>query len=132
MMLERLRHVLSSHALPDKLIDIQPKEQTMESTLAAMLAGVTLGLVIGVFTQTMKLQKRLRQLSIVDAKLDALLKQAGIEFDPFEHVQQEVIDALKSGSKIEAIRLYKESSNVSLKEAKENVEEVQRRTGLGG
>ena len=104
----------------------------MESTLAAMLAGVTLGLVIGVFTQTMKLQKRLRQLSIVDAKLDALLKQAGIEFDPFEHVQQEVIDALKSGSKIEAIRLYKESSNVSHKEAKENVEEVQRRTGFGG
>ena len=68
----------------------------------------------------------------VDAKLDALLKQAGIEFDPFEHVQKEVIDALKSGNKIEAVRLYKESSNVSLKEAKENVEEVQRRTGLGG
>ena len=54
----------------------------MESTLV-VITGVTLGLVIGVFTQTMKLQKRLRQLSIVDAKLDALLKQAGIEFDPF-------------------------------------------------
>jgi ribosomal protein L7/L12 len=103
----------------------------MESTLAGFI-GLTLGLVVAVFGQTMKLQKRLKQLSIVDAKLDVLLKQAGIEFDPFEHAQQEVIDALKSGSKIEAVRIYKESCNVSLKEAKESVEEIQRRTGLGG
>jgi ribosomal protein L7/L12 len=103
----------------------------MDLTLAT-LTGVTLGMVIIVFGQTLTLQKRLRQLSKVDAKLDALLKQAGIKFDPFEHAQQEVIDALKSGNKIEAIRLYKASSNVSLKEAKEYVEEVQRRTGLGG
>ena len=70
--------------------------------------------------------------SIVDAKVDALLKHAEIEFDPFEQVNQEVIDAIKNGSKIEAIRLYKESSGVSLKEAKEYVEEFQRRAGLGG
>jgi ribosomal protein L7/L12 len=103
----------------------------MESMMY-LFAGVTLGLVISVFGQTMKLQKRLRQLSIVDAKVDALLKHAEIEFDPFEQVNQEVIDAIKNGSKIEAIRLYKESSGVSLKEAKEYVEEFQRRAGLGG
>lgn len=103
----------------------------MESVLYAITGG-TLGMLLVVFGQTLDLKKRLRQLSRIDAKLDMLLKQAELEFNPLEHVKQDVIDAIRRGDKIEAIRLYRETNDVGLKDAKEYVEELQRRAGLGG
>ena len=99
---------------------------------AAVFAGASLGLLMVVFAQISALNKRLTKLSRLDAKLDVLLKHAGLEFDPLENVMQEIIDALKSRKKIQAIRCYREASGVGLKEAKEYIEELQRRAGLGG
>ena len=41
-----------------------------------------------------------------------------------------IADALQSGQKIKAIKLYRLSSGVGLKEAKDFIEAVQRRSGL--
>ncbi len=94
---------------------------------AGWLAGASLGLLIVVFSQLVTLQKRVTRLSRVEAKVDALMQHAGIEFDPFKFVAKEVVEALKNGDKIEAIRVYRDHSGASLKEAKDFVEELQRR-----
>jgi hypothetical protein len=66
-------------------------------------------------------------LSRLEAKLDALLKHAGIQFDPYADAPQPVIDALHRGKKIEAIKEYRTATGAGLHEAKDYVEELQRR-----
>jgi ribosomal protein L7/L12 len=74
--------------------------------------------------------KRVSAVSRLDAKLDLLLMHAGIEFDPYKHLPPEVMDAVQRGKKIEAIKRYRESTGAGLKEAKDFIEEVQRRAGV--
>ena len=66
-------------------------------------------------------------LSRLEAKLDVLLKHAGIQFDPYADAPQPVIDALRRGKKIEAIKEYRTATGAGLHEAKDYVEELQRR-----
>jgi hypothetical protein len=63
----------------------------------------------------------------VEAKLDLLLKQANLSFDPYQSLPPGVVEALQRGEKIRAIKFYREATGVGLKEAKDFVEEVQRR-----
>jgi ribosomal protein L7/L12 len=74
-------------------------------------------------------RKRLAVMSGVEAKLDQLLKQANIKFDPYAYVSNDIVEALRRIQKIEAIRLYRQATGVGLKEAKEFIEKVQRRAG---
>lgn len=67
-------------------------------------------------------------LSRLEAKLDALLKHEGIHFDPWSDAPPTVVEAIRRGRKIDAIKEYRAISGVGLKEAKEYVEELQRRT----
>ena len=73
----------------------------------------------------------LRGLSRVEAKLDALMKHEGIRFDPYSDVPPPVVDALRRGKKIAAIKHYRGATGAGLKEAKEFVEELQRRPTSG-
>jgi hypothetical protein len=75
--------------------------------------------------------KRLGALSRLDTELDLLLKQAGIDYDPYTNLPLDVVDAVKRGNKIGAIKRYRERTGVGLKEAKDVIEEVQRRAGVG-
>ena len=59
-----------------------------------------------------------------EAKVDLLLKQAGITYDPHANVPPGVLDALRAGQKIEAIRVYRQATGVDLKTAKEFVESL--------
>ena len=94
-------------------------------SIMGMIQGVTLGLLIVVFLQLLGMKKQVSRLVHVHAKLDLLLGQAGIKFDPFATMPREVADALRRCDKIEAIRLYRESTGVGLAEAKEIVERLQ-------
>jgi Ribosomal protein L7/L12 C-terminal domain len=78
-----------------------------------------------------RLQERLAILSRVEAKLDLLLKQANIRFEPYVNLPPEIAEALGNGKKILAIKLQRESSGMGLKEAKDFIEEVERRAGTG-
>ena len=73
------------------------------------------------------LHRRLDRLSRIEGKLDALLKHSGIRFDPFDGFPAQALAALKEGRKIEAIRHYRQATGAGLAEAKEAVEEAQRR-----
>jgi ribosomal protein L7/L12 len=75
------------------------------------------------------LQTRIAALQRVEAKLDLLLKHAGIAFDPYANVPAEVRDAVEQGRKIKAIKSYRQFSGLGLREAKAFVEELQRRAG---
>jgi hypothetical protein len=68
-----------------------------------------------------------RSLSRLEGKLDALLKHQGIEFDPYADLPAPVLEALRRGKKIEAIKEYRAATGAGLREAKEFVEELQRR-----
>jgi Ribosomal protein L7/L12 C-terminal domain len=65
------------------------------------------------------IQSRIGAVSRVEAKLNLLLKQANIKFDPYAHVSQDIIEALRADQKIKAIKLYREATGVGLKEAKD-------------
>ena len=75
-------------------------------------------------------EKRLAKLIPIEAKLDLLLKAAGLEYDPLAQLPGDVVKALQAGQKIEAIKRYRETMSVSLTEARSVVEEAQRRAGL--
>jgi ribosomal protein L7/L12 len=68
--------------------------------------------------ELMKSQRR------TEAKVDLLLKQAGLTYDPRANVPPGVLEALRAGQKIEAIRQYRMATGVDLKTAKEFVESL--------
>jgi hypothetical protein len=60
----------------------------------------------------------------LEAKVDLLMKHAGITYDPRANVPPGVLAALQAGQKIEAIRQYRQATGVDLKTAKEFVESL--------
>jgi hypothetical protein len=107
---------------------------TSASTAAAgLLALAALGLLLlaGLRYRLDRVQDRLAALSRLEAKIDLLLKHANITFDPYDHVAADVAEAARAGDKIRAIKLYRRASGVGLREAKDDVEAMQRRSGIG-
>ena len=101
----------------------------MESFVLAAAAVLGLILLAVLGARLGGLKDRMAALSRIEAKLDLLLKQANIRFDPYASIPREIAEAVRAGRKIEAIKLYRQSSGAGLKEAKEFIEEVQRRAG---
>jgi Ribosomal protein L7/L12 C-terminal domain len=97
--------------------------------LAALIA-LGLILLLAIRLRLDGLQSRIAAITRVEAKLDLLLKQADIKFDPYAYVSNDLVKALRANQKIKAIKLYREATGVGLKEAKEFIEEVQRRAGM--
>lgn len=95
-----------------------------EAVLVGILVAVGIALV---FTRLSAVERRLNRLSRLDAKLDALLKSAGIQFDQFQDVPADVREALERGETILAIKRFRQATGTGLKEAKEFVDEVRRR-----
>jgi Ribosomal protein L7/L12 C-terminal domain len=58
--------------------------------------------------------------SLLERKVDLILKHLGI--DPNQGVDEKIMELMKAGQKIEAIKLYREQTGVELKEAKDYVE----------
>jgi hypothetical protein len=98
------------------------------SIFLVVMAAIVLGLVHA--SAIDDLRKRTRRLGRIEAKLDLLMRNAGIEFGPYEGLPAQVVDALNRGDKIEAIKFYCSTSGVSLKEAKKFIEDIQRRSGF--
>ena len=102
------------------------KMLTLESFELIALIGlaVILCIVYSLAFRLIEMKNRMGPLLYrVDAKLDLLLKQASIKFDPYANLPREIVDAVQAGRKIQAIKLYRESTGVGLKEAKDFIEE---------
>jgi hypothetical protein len=97
-----------------------------------LVALIALGLILllAIRIRLDGLQSRIAAVTRVEAKLDLLLKQANLKFDPFARVSDDLVEALRANQKIKAIKLYRQATGVGLKEAKEFIEEVQRRAGM--
>ena len=100
----------------------------LEAT-AGLAAACLVLLVIGLATLS-QLQKRVAAISRVEAKLDLLLAQTGLKFEPFADLAGDVAEALRRGDKILAIKPYRAATGMGLKDAKDYVEELQRRGGV--
>jgi Ribosomal protein L7/L12 C-terminal domain len=103
---------------------------TPESFVPIIFIVLALILLIGIGARLNVMQRRIGALLRIEAKLDLLLRQANITFDPYANVPREIAEAVQGGQKIKAIKLYRESAGVGLKEAKDFIEEVQRRAGV--
>jgi len=98
--------------------------------LVVMAGVVAVGLGVLYSSAIDDLRKRTRRLGRIEAKLDLLMQNAGIEFGPYEGLPAQVVDALNRGDTLEAIKFYCFARGVSFKEAKTFVEDTQRRSGF--
>lgn len=101
-----------------------------EITLS-VLVGLAIGLLFS-WTRVASLNREVLRLPRLEAKLDALLKHAGVAFDPFAETPRPVIDALRAGDRILAIKHYREAAGVGLREAKDHIDELVRRAKRRG
>jgi hypothetical protein len=98
-----------------------------------MTESFLLGLVVGAIVaaigmRLMPREQNTHALTRTEAKLDSLLNHAGIRFDPYVNVPLPVAEALRRGKKIHAIMEYRAATGAGLREAKDYVEDVQRRS----
>ena len=91
----------------------------------AIVSGLV-GMVIGhVLTRLRDLRLQVDRIHRLEAKLDALMAQNGIDFNPMTGVDPAVADALTQGKTILAIYHYRKATGAGLKEAKDAVEGLQ-------
>lgn len=64
----------------------------------------------------------LARLRGVDRKLDLICSNLGI--DPNQGIDKQLVDLVRSGQKIDAIKLYRLQTGVGLKEAKDYIESL--------
>ena len=95
-----------------------------EALIVSALIGSAIAIVL---VRLSAIERRLTRLSRLDAKIDALLRNAGIHFDPLQDVPADVREALERGETILAIKRFRQATGAGLKEAKEFVDEVRRR-----
>lgn len=104
-------------------------ESVVLVVLAALVA-LLVGAIAAIGSRFKELQRRMGVLSRIEAKVDLVLKQSGVTFDPYVNVSQDIANAVREGKKIRAIKLYRDQNGGNLKDAKEFIEDVQRRAGL--
>ena len=91
---------------------------------------IVLFLVLGIwllFQRIYSLSARLDRLSRLEGKIDALLRHQGIQYDPLGDVPPQVREALDKGERILAIKRLREATGLGLKDAKDQIDELQRR-----
>jgi ribosomal protein L7/L12 len=103
-------------------------EAAMDPVVDGLLCACVTLLIL-VLAGLSRLQKQAGALTRIEAKLDLLLGNENLTYEPLANVPAAVADAIQRGEKIEAIKLYREATGVGLKEAKDYVEEIQRKSG---
>ncbi len=88
----------------------------MDATLPLLLAILVL-VFLSLFARGGGNSVRLRS---VERKLDLILTQLGIE--PDEGLDEQLKQLVRSGQKLEAIKMYRQQAGVGLKEAKDYID----------
>ena len=90
--------------------------------------ALTFWLVLGIFlivlgsSATATGGNNSRRLRRLERKVDLILKHLGL--DPNQDVNVKVMELVKAGQKIEAIKVYREQTGAGLKDAKDYVESL--------
>ena len=61
---------------------------------------------------------------LLERKIDFLLERSGLSVDKHFGAPVQVLDAVKSGNKLKAMRLYREETGASLVDARKVIEEL--------
>ncbi|GLY04179.1 MULTISPECIES: hypothetical protein [Actinoplanes] len=86
---------------------------------------LAVGLVMLAVSGRQRARQRLdRRLMVVDRKLDTIMRHLGIVEPEAEY--PEVVGLLVTGDRIQAIKVYRERTGVSLADAKRDVERLER------
>lgn len=101
----------------------------MPDMIVLMWALIIIAWIGLVLAQGAVIKKRMAALTRLEAKVDLLLKHAGLTYDPLVNIPANVAEALAKGDKILAIKHYREATGAGLKEAKDFVEGMERRAG---
>lgn len=92
--------------------------------IIGVVAVVALLLYVAIESSERKVRSEVsRRIDRIEAKVDLLLKHAGLEEPALPH-QAEVVALVRAGKKIEAIKVYREATGVGLAEAKRAVEQL--------
>jgi hypothetical protein len=73
-----------------------------------------------------RIEQRLRALAHIEARLELLLRHAGLRYEPYPGLPADVADALRRGARIEAIKRLREATGSSLADAKARIDAVDR------
>ena len=68
-------------------------------------------------------------LARIERKLDLLLEERGLEYDPLQGLPIAIPALIRQGKVIEAIKAYREATGVGLKQAKDAIDEIRRHGG---
>jgi ribosomal protein L7/L12 len=72
------------------------------------------------------LDQRLKALVLMNAKIDVLLRHSGISLNPHENLpddlRQDLLEAIRQGRKLDAVKRYKGATNTELRESKEFID----------
>ncbi len=93
----------------------------MGSSVSGFFAGAAL---VGVCMLLFQVGELRRRLSRLEGKLDLLLNERDLQYDPFSEVPDDVADAIRSGDRVRAIELYREATGHDLTRATETVGEL--------
>ena len=97
----------------------------------AVTGVILLSVLISVALRLIEMRSRMGTLFYrIEAKLDLLLEQANIKFDPYANFPSEVMEALRAGQRMKAIKLYVQSTGVGFKEANDFIKEFERQSGV--
>jgi ribosomal protein L7/L12 len=96
---------------------------------ASVYALLLLILIVSVNWRIAAIERQSAKILRLEAKLDLLLKHAGVAYNPYTTLSPDVAEALRNGQKIEAIKRYRNATGVGLKDAKDFIEEAQRHAG---
>ncbi len=83
---------------------------------------LVLGLFLIFLSSTASGSNNRRRLKRLERKVDLILKHLGV--DPNQGVDEQIMELVGAGQKIQAIKLYREQTGVGLKEAKDYVESL--------
>lgn len=95
---------------------------------AALLGGLVGAGIALLLLRLLAIERRLNRLSRLEAKVDALLRHTGVEFNAFTDVPADVKDALERGDTILAIQRFRHATGVGLQDAKHAIDELRRRS----
>jgi hypothetical protein len=104
----------------------------MDNFFGTMLAGLAAGILLPLSVQIARIERRSSSISRIEGKLNLLLQNAGLEYDPFADISDDLAEAVRSGKKIPAIKLYRDETSCDLKTAKRFVEGLMDRATPNG
>jgi hypothetical protein len=88
-----------------------------------LLVAALIGYVVGRLSKPAQDDRLAR----IDRKLTMLTEHFKLKWDPTVGVPEEVLAKIRAGSKVEAIKLYRELTGRGLKESHDLIEEIDKR-----